>query len=94
MSALSRTESRTLSTFAVVAEAQPGALERVVAVLGRGFPVPRRLTCVHHDRSGRMALNVVFIDLDPVRAELLAARLRGLVGVEKVFVATSEDGAA
>jgi acetolactate synthase regulatory subunit len=94
MSALAESSSRTRSTFAVIARAEPGALERIVAVLARGFPMPRRFSSVHHDRSGRLALNLEMADLEPDRAELLAARLRGLVGVEKVFVATSDDRGA
>lgn len=94
MSALAEPSLHTAHTFALVAEAEPGVLERVFAVLARGFPMPRRLSSVHHDRKGRLAVNLELADLPPDRAELLAARLRGVVGVEKVFVATTEGRGA
>lgn len=93
MSALAKPSSRTVSSFAVVAEATPGMLERVVTVLARGFPMPRRFASTHHHRAGRLALNLELADLDPGQADLLAARLRGVVGVEKVFVATADEDA-
>ena len=96
MSALAEPSSTTTTAFtlALVADAEPGVLERVFTVLARGFPMPRRFTSVHHDRKGRVAVNLELVGLPADRAELLAARLRGLVGVEKVFVATTEGGGA
>ncbi|MBM3583451.1 MAG: hypothetical protein FJX36_03205 [Alphaproteobacteria bacterium] len=93
MSAQAEPSAQSVVSFAVVAEAEPGTLERLFTVLARGFPTPRRFSSVHHARKGRLAVNLE-MDLPADRTELLAARLRRLVGVEKVFVATAEARSA
>ncbi len=66
-------------------------LERVVAVLARGFPMPRKFTSVRHGRAGMLAIHLELAELEPERTNYLAARLRALVGVEQVFVSMSDD---
>jgi hypothetical protein len=84
--------SLSVTSFAVVAAADHGLLERVLAVLSRADVLPARFTSQRHRRSAMLALSIEAEGLDAGRRDLVAARLRGLVGVEKVFVAERGTG--
>jgi len=84
--------SPSVTAFAVVAEADHGVLQRVLDVLHRVDVLPARFASQRHRRSPMLALSIEAEGLDAGRRDLVAARLRGVVGVEKVFVA--ERGAS
>jgi hypothetical protein len=86
MSALAPSPRSTAASFAVVVPAETGALERVLGVFTRAGHVPSRIGGALHRRSGTLSLTIDLDGIDADRADLIAHRLRGLPGLDKVFV--------
>ena len=75
--------------FALMAQAAPGVLPRVMEPFAKRGLVPARLHATVCGRaSGELAIDLQIADIDADMAELIAAQLRQIIGVSTVL--TSE----